>query len=94
MADPSYYRSTIAGWSERTRKVASYLHQSFVHLRKQRAGDVMNFSQLLGGRVRKECARLFYEILVLRTTSYVDVKQHKAYGDIAICKLANLDQTF
>ncbi|XP_027350779.1 sister chromatid cohesion 1 protein 2 [Abrus precatorius] len=84
----------LAGWSERTRKVASFLDQSFLHASKKREGHVMNFSQVLGGRLRKECARLFYEILVLSTTGYVDVQQNKAYGDIAISKHSKLDQTF
>ncbi|TKY63100.1 Sister chromatid cohesion 1 protein 2 [Spatholobus suberectus] len=76
-----------AGWSDRTRQVASYL-------RKQKEEDVVNFSQVFGGRARKESARLFYEVLVLKTTGYVDVQQNEAYGDIAISKLPKLDQTF
>ncbi|RDX78772.1 Sister chromatid cohesion 1 protein 2, partial [Mucuna pruriens] len=76
------------------RKVASYLQHSFLHPRKQREENVVNFSQVLGGRTRKECANLFYEILVLKTTGYVDVEQNKAYDDIAISKLPKLDQTF
>ncbi|KAL5154115.1 Sister chromatid cohesion 1 protein 2 [Glycine soja] len=83
----------LAGWSGRTREVASCLHQSFLHARKQRE-DTVNFSQVFGGRARKESALLFYEVLVLKTTGYVDVEQNKAYGDIAISRLPKLDQTF
>ena len=45
------------------REVASCLHQSFLHARKQRE-DTVNFSQVFGGRARKESALLFYEVLV------------------------------
>ncbi|XP_061350376.1 sister chromatid cohesion 1 protein 2 [Gastrolobium bilobum] len=85
---------TVAGWSDRTRKVASHLHSNFVELRKQKENEVVNFSQVVGGRPKKECARLFYEILVLKTSSHVDVQQNNAYGDIAVSKLPKLDQTF
>ncbi|KAG4395981.1 hypothetical protein AAZX31_19G078000 [Glycine max] len=85
--------SELSGWSGRTREVASCLHQSFLHARKQRE-DTVNFSQVFGGRARKESALLFYEVLVLKTTGYVDVEQNKAYGDIAISRLPKLDQTF
>ncbi|XP_014491038.1 sister chromatid cohesion 1 protein 2 isoform X3 [Vigna radiata var. radiata] len=88
----------IVGWSDRTRDVASYLHQSFLHqsflpARNQKEETVLNFSKVFGGLARKEGARLFYEVLVLKTTGYVDVEQNEAYGDIAITKLPKLDQT-
>ncbi|XP_027916767.1 sister chromatid cohesion 1 protein 2 isoform X3 [Vigna unguiculata] len=84
----------IVGWSDRTRYVASYLHQSFLPARNQKEETVLNFSKVFGGLARKEGARLFYEVLVLKTTGYVDVEQNEAYGDIGITKLPKLDQTF
>ncbi|XP_027185979.1 sister chromatid cohesion 1 protein 2 isoform X2 [Cicer arietinum] len=86
--------SKWAGWSERTRKVASYLQKSFQDQGKQKGEDIVNFSQVSEGRTRKESARLFYEVLVLKTTNYVDVQQNNAYGDIAVRKLKKFDQTF
>ncbi|XP_028771773.1 sister chromatid cohesion 1 protein 2 [Neltuma alba] len=86
--------SDLCGWSRRTTKVARYLQRHFLDLRKQREEVVLNFSQVLLGRAKKECARLFYEILVLRTTSCLDVRQNNAYGDISIQKLPKLDQSF
>ncbi|XP_047178442.1 sister chromatid cohesion 1 protein 2-like [Vigna umbellata] len=83
----------IVGWSDRTRYVASYLHQSFLPARNQKEETVLNFSKVFRGLARKEGARLFYEVLVLKTTGYVDVEQNEAYGDIAITKLPKLDQT-
>ncbi|XP_020239331.2 uncharacterized protein LOC109818301 [Cajanus cajan] len=86
--------SELCGWSGCTRKVASYLHQSFLHPKEQREEDVVNFSQVFRGKAPKESARLFYEILVLKSTGFVDVEQTEAYGDIAISKLPKLDQSF
>ncbi|XP_057437468.1 sister chromatid cohesion 1 protein 2-like [Lotus japonicus] len=83
-----------AGWSARTRKFASHLHRVFQDQGKQKEGDDVNFSEVVGGRDRKESARMFYELLVLKTTNYVNVKQDKAYEDIAVSKLPKFDQTF
>ncbi|PON45303.1 Rad21/Rec8-like protein [Parasponia andersonii] len=47
----------------------------------------VNLSQVAKGRTKKESARFFYEILVLNTKGYVDVKQDDAYGDILVQKL-------
>ncbi|CAJ2669592.1 unnamed protein product [Trifolium pratense] len=76
-----------SGWSEQTSKVATYLSN------QKEAGSV-NLSKVSEGRTRKESARLFYEILVLKTTNYVDVQQKDAYGDIEVRKLPKFDQTF
>ena len=42
-------------------KVASCLHQSFLHAWKQRGEDTANFSQVFGGQEWTESALLFYE---------------------------------
>ncbi|KAK7377705.1 hypothetical protein VNO80_03136 [Phaseolus coccineus] len=55
--------SSVVGWSDRTRDVASYLHKSFLPARNQKEESVLNFSKVLGGLARKEGARLFYEVL-------------------------------
>ncbi|KAI4350539.1 hypothetical protein L6164_004986 [Bauhinia variegata] len=79
------------GWSGRTRQVGRFLYKSFEGIKGKRE---LNFSQVLKGRNRKECAKLFYEILVLKSTSCVDVKQMKAYGDFSLSMLPKMDQTF
>ncbi|KAI9127104.1 hypothetical protein K1719_001663 [Acacia pycnantha] len=86
--------SQSCGWTGKTREVAIELQRSFLSLRDQKEGDVVNFSQVFGSKTRKESARLFYEILVLKTTDFVDAKQEKAYGDISIRKLPKWDETF
>ncbi|KAJ7970688.1 putative Sister chromatid cohesion 1 protein [Quillaja saponaria] len=85
---------TLNGWSGRTGVVARYLHSNFIDLRKQRKKEVVNLLPVLEGQTKKKSARLFYELLVLRTTGYVDVKQDNAYGDISVQKLTTWDQTF
>ncbi|GAU33318.1 hypothetical protein TSUD_165830 [Trifolium subterraneum] len=79
--------SEMSGWSEQTSKVATYL------CKRKEAGSI-NLSKVSEGRTRKESARLFYEILVLKTTNYVDVQQKDAYGDIEVRKLPKFDKTF
>nr|POF20152.1 isoform 2 of sister chromatid cohesion 1 protein 2 [Quercus suber] len=78
------------GWSGRTRMAARYLHKTFVNREKGGEEEVVSLSRLLEGRTKKESARLFYEILVLGTTGYVDVEQNNAYGDIQVCKLSKM----
>ncbi|KAI4348288.1 hypothetical protein L6164_009024 [Bauhinia variegata] len=78
------------GWSGRTMQVGRFLHKIFQNIK----GKDLNLSQVLGKRTRKDCAKLFYETLVLKSTSCVDVKQDNAYGDILLWKLPKLDQTF
>ncbi|XP_065637125.1 LOW QUALITY PROTEIN: sister chromatid cohesion 1 protein 2 [Quercus suber] len=82
------------GWSGRTRMAARYLHKTFVNREKGGEEEVVSLSRLLEGRTKKESARLFYEILVLGTTGYVDVEQNNAYGDIQVCKLSKWDQIY
>ncbi|KAH7532362.1 hypothetical protein FEM48_Zijuj04G0011800 [Ziziphus jujuba var. spinosa] len=80
------------GCSGRTRIVARYLHRSFLNQKKQREKEVVNLLPTVEGRNKKESARLFYEILVLKTEGYVDVKQDDSYGDILVWKLPRWDQ--
>ncbi|CAL8142661.1 unnamed protein product [Prunus armeniaca] len=83
----------VDGWSGRTRVVARYLQRHFPNRKKQGEEEV-NLLQVSEGRTKRESARLFYEILVLKTKGYVDVKQDDAYGDILIWKRPIWDQTW
>ncbi|KAK4603355.1 hypothetical protein RGQ29_012054 [Quercus rubra] len=80
----------LYGWSGKTRMAARYLHKTFLNQEKGGEEEVVSLSRLLEGRTKKESARLFYEILVLGTTGYVDVEQNNAYGDIQVCKLSKM----
>ncbi|KAF7840447.1 sister chromatid cohesion 1 protein 2 [Senna tora] len=83
---------SCGAWTGQTRKVAMQLQKSFMSQRKQEEEEVVSFSQVCGEKPRKECARLFYEMLVMKTTNFVDLEQNDAYGDISVKKLPKLDQ--
>ncbi|XP_022767980.1 sister chromatid cohesion 1 protein 2-like isoform X3 [Durio zibethinus] len=72
------------GWSMRTRMVAKQLQKSFLDQRKRGEKEKVKLSQLLERTTKKASARLFYEILVLKTKGLVDVKQDTAFGDILV----------
>ncbi|XP_040968016.1 sister chromatid cohesion 1 protein 2 isoform X1 [Gossypium hirsutum] len=73
------------GWSSRTRMVAERLQMSFLDQREKKEEKV-NLSQLLEGKTKKASVRLFYEILVLKSTGLVDVQQEEAFSDIVVVK--------
>ncbi|XP_050381159.1 sister chromatid cohesion 1 protein 2-like [Argentina anserina] len=79
------------GCSLRTRKVVRYLHRHFT-ICKSRGEEEVNLLEVAERRTKKECARLFYETLVLKTRGFVDVKQADPYGDILIRKLPKWEQ--
>ncbi|OIW14445.1 hypothetical protein TanjilG_15358 [Lupinus angustifolius] len=83
----------IAGWSVQTGKIAKSLQRKFQDQKNKQEEEVVNFSQVVKGKPRNQCAKLFYEMLVLKTTSCVDVKQDSPYADIAIKKQPKLDET-
>ncbi|KAL3526308.1 hypothetical protein ACH5RR_010964 [Cinchona calisaya] len=70
--------------SVRARKVARYLYEKFQERRRDKGDMLMNLTQVLKGKSRRESARLFYEILVLKTGDYIDVRQENAFGDILV----------
>ncbi|KAM1009252.1 hypothetical protein FF1_044719 [Malus domestica] len=83
----------LEGLSGRTRMVARYLHRRFPNC-KNGGKEEVNFLEVSKGRTKKETARLFYELLVLKTQGYVNVKQDVSYGDILISNRQKRDQTW
>ncbi|KAF8399912.1 hypothetical protein HHK36_015782 [Tetracentron sinense] len=75
------------------RAVASYLRKSFLNQKEQRQEEVVNLVPVLEGRTRKESSRLFYEILVLKTEGFVDVKQDNPYDDILVLTTPQIEAT-
>ena len=71
------------GWSKRTRKVLTLLQGAFRGL-EEPARDAVQLEAVLADRDRKDAARIFFELLVLRTKGFVDLKQPGAFADIAI----------
>ncbi|KAJ4973944.1 hypothetical protein NE237_007118 [Protea cynaroides] len=74
----------LDGWTGRTRLVARYLQKRFLIQKEHKDKENLSLEGVLKGRTRKENARLFYEILVLKTKGFVDVKQENPYGDILL----------
>ncbi|XVF29866.1 hypothetical protein REPUB_Repub16aG0007400 [Reevesia pubescens] len=84
-------RQVADGWSMRSRMVAKQLQKSFLGKRKRMEKEEVKLLELLEGRTKKASARLFYEILVLKTKGVVDVKQDTAFGDILVLKVPQWD---
>ncbi|KAK0591097.1 hypothetical protein LWI29_035601 [Acer saccharum] len=85
--------SELDGLSARTRMVVRYLHKRFQNQKKRGENEAVNLMQLLEGKTKKESARLFYEILVLKSKGYVDVKHEDANGDMVVLKVPKWDQS-
>ncbi|KAK4417876.1 Sister chromatid cohesion 1 protein 2 [Sesamum alatum] len=71
-------------YSSRTRMTENYLSRKFQDKRRQNNDDVLNLSQLLEGKTKKQSARLFYDILVLKSRGSIDVQQENSYDDILV----------
>ncbi|TQD99503.1 hypothetical protein C1H46_014839 [Malus baccata] len=82
----------LEGLSGRTRLVARCLHRRFPNC-KNGGKEEVNLLEVSKGGTKKETARLFYELLVLKTQGYVNVKQDVSYGDILISNRQKRDQT-
>ncbi|KAG9450649.1 hypothetical protein H6P81_010614 [Aristolochia fimbriata] len=77
--------SGVDNLSVRTRAVAQYLLKKSPSTKssKLQHGEV-SLNKILEGRTRKQCARMFFETLVLKSYGHIDVKQEEAYGDITL----------
>ncbi|KAM3253354.1 sister chromatid cohesion 1 protein 2 [Capsicum annuum] len=81
-------------FSLRTRKVARFLLESIPARKGKEEVEVVNLSLLLKGKTKRDSAKVFYEILVLKSGSWIDVQQEDAYSDILLQELPRLKQTF
>ncbi|GAB4848015.1 hypothetical protein Ancab_002675 [Ancistrocladus abbreviatus] len=73
-------------WTARSRTVAWYLHKGFFNQNRKKAKskEAVSLSHILRGKTKEESARLFYEILVLKSGGHLDVIQENPYGDILV----------
>ncbi|KAK9272810.1 hypothetical protein L1049_003188 [Liquidambar formosana] len=71
--------------SVRTRAVAQYLKKRspITQISEDLSGD-LSLNHILEGKLRKLCARMFFETLVLKSYGLVDVQQEEPYGDITL----------
>ncbi|KAG0487645.1 hypothetical protein HPP92_009740 [Vanilla planifolia] len=79
------------GWSVNTRATAQYLRESFLQLRKKGQEETLSLVKILEGKPRANCAKLFYEILTLKTSSFIDVKQDFPYSDVYLSATSLLE---
>lgn len=76
--------SSIEGWSSRTKNVANYLQAVFKGADGVDAPSDLSLDDTLKGRGRREAARMFFEMLVLKSKDYVDLEQSEPYGSVRI----------
>ncbi|CAN4079122.1 unnamed protein product [Withania somnifera] len=81
-------------FSLRTRKVVKFLLDNFLSRKGKEEVEVVNLSWLLKGKTKRDSARVFYEILVLKSGGWIDVRQDDAYSDILLQELPRLNQIF
>ncbi|XP_022156997.1 sister chromatid cohesion 1 protein 3-like isoform X2 [Momordica charantia] len=71
--------------SVRTRAVGRYLMSlSPVKPISEPSSQDLSLNNILEGKRRKLCARMFYEMLVLKSYDLIDVQQDEPYGDITL----------
>nr|GEY10706.1 sister chromatid cohesion 1 protein 2 isoform X1 [Tanacetum cinerariifolium] len=68
-------------WSAMTRNVGGLLYKNFAQ-KKGGQDEALNLSHILKKKTRKQSAKFFYQILVLKSGGYVDVKQERPYAEI------------
>jgi chromatin segregation and condensation protein Rec8/ScpA/Scc1 (kleisin family) len=52
----------------------------------------LSFSTMANNKARKVVAATFFELLVLKSKSYVELHQDKPYADILVAKGKNFDR--
>ncbi|KAL5760533.1 hypothetical protein ACOSP7_019040 [Xanthoceras sorbifolium] len=71
--------------SVRSRAVAQYLkRQSPITPVLEDPPGRLSLNNILAGKTRKLCARMFFETLVLKSYGLIDVQQEQPYGDITL----------
>nr|XP_043617218.1 sister chromatid cohesion 1 protein 2-like isoform X2 [Erigeron canadensis] len=85
---------TAEKWSAVTKSIARRMHGYFVCLKERGEEGALKLSQILKQKTKKESARFFYQILVLKTGGYVDVKQAKPYDEIHVMQTPKLEEVF
>lgn len=75
-------------WSMHTQRMHTYLSKNF----DESKADELSFAAMADGNVRKVVAATFFELLVLKSKSYIDVHQNEPYGDILVAKGKNFEK--
>ncbi|XP_077211557.1 sister chromatid cohesion 1 protein 3-like isoform X2 [Tasmannia lanceolata] len=88
-----YEENEVDMLSVRTRAVAQYLKRKSpeTQISKAQQGK-LSLNRILEGKTRKQCARMFFETLVLKTYGLINVQQEEAYGDITLALTSALSK--
>jgi len=73
-------------WTRRTKKMLTYLGKEMTNK------PSIKFSKVVQGKTRQTAAAVFYQLLVLKTHTYVNLQQEQPYGDITITKDDNFSK--
>ncbi len=66
--------------NEKALKMLHFLNHQF----KQQRTETLSYHNMIAGKKTKTVAGTFYQLLVLKTLNYIDVKQPAPYADISI----------
>ncbi len=77
-------KQSESGWSVRTEKMRDTLQEHF------QQADALSFNAMTAGQTRRQAACALFEVLVLKSKGFVNVKQPKAFGDIKLTATAAL----
>ncbi|KAJ8566916.1 hypothetical protein K7X08_019124 [Anisodus acutangulus] len=88
------FEGDTSGKCKTVLKVARFLLESFLARKGKEEVEAVNLSLLLKGKTKRDSARVFYEILVLKSGGGIDARQDDAYSDILLQELPRLKQTF
>ncbi|KAK8970445.1 Sister chromatid cohesion 1 protein 3 [Platanthera guangdongensis] len=73
----------VENMSGRTRAVAKYFKDNAVEAQSDESGHI-SLNKILEQKNRKQCSRMFFETLVLKSCDFIRVEQTEAYGDILV----------
>ncbi|KAJ8546419.1 hypothetical protein K7X08_019002 [Anisodus acutangulus] len=88
------FEGDTSGKCKTVLKVARFLLECFLARKGKEEVEAVNLCLLLKGKTKRDSARVFYEILVLKSGGWIDARQDDAYSDILLQELPRLKQTF
>lgn len=80
-------------WHKHTVKVFEMLKRNIAEVEDDKEGPhVLSFDKLSKGTSRRTACGVFFELLQLKTWSFIELNQDKAYGDINIMRGARFNE--
>lgn len=79
-----------ASWSVHTQRMHTFLAKNF----DEAGREELSFAAMADGNSRKVVAATFFELLVLKSKSFIEVHQDDAYGDVFVAKGKNFEKGF